>query len=85
MKWANAGGHRAKDFLKNGETCLYLRGCGLALSAPEAVPRVSGFAPVPSLFIIQMFKVELALGVSLPSRARLEQNNIVLPPDDHRG
>lgn len=63
----------------------YWSGCGPALSAPEAVILVRGLAPLPSLFMIQMLRVAWVLAASLPSRARVEENSTLLPPDDQAG
>src|SRR6266478_41709 len=55
------------------------------LYAPLAVSLVTGMAPEPSAFITQMLKVTLELAASLPSKARLELNAILVPSVDRTG
>src|SRR5207302_5793154 len=57
-------------------------GENVACVLEAAVNRVIGLRPEPSLFMTQMLKPPPA---SLPSRAPLEVNAILLPSGDHTG
>src|SRR5260370_40996969 len=56
---------------------------GKTLLAFLLISLVSGAAPDPSAFIIQIFEVEALFAASLPSRARDESKAILLPSGDH--
>jgi len=53
--------------------------------APNAVRRVIGVAPEPSLFITQMLFVKFRLAASLPSKARFDINDNRVPSGDQSG
>src|SRR6185437_39398 len=70
---------RARDEIKatllpSGENSKVSR------STPAAVSLVSGAAPEPSAFIVQIFWTSLMFAASLPSRARLDANASVAAP-----